>query len=84
MLFMTRLQITKVGDSAALLLTEEMMNLLGIRFGDEVDVLIENNKLIMHPPNEKEREQKLKKAIHNVFERRNSAYQKLAEGVSKA
>lgn len=80
---MPRLQIKKEGSSAAILLSKDMMNLLGINLGDEIDVIIENHKLIMIPPNEAERKKKLNKAVHDVFERRNSAYHKLAEGVPK-
>ncbi|MEN8218918.1 MAG: hypothetical protein ABFS56_21610 [Pseudomonadota bacterium] len=78
---MPRVQIKKVGNSAALLLNEEIMKLLAIHIGDEVDVKIEKNNLIIQL-DDFAREQKLKKVTTNVFERRKSAYQKLAKGVS--
>jgi len=36
---------------------------------------------IISPPDEKERKQKIDNAVENIFRRRRSAYQRLAEGV---
>jgi len=80
-MIMPKIQVKKVGNSAALLLNEEIMKLLAIHIGDEVDVIIENNNIIIQL-DDFSREQKLKKVTTNVFERRKSAYQKLAKGVS--
>ncbi len=78
---MPRIQIKKIGASAALPLSENIMELLGIRSRNEVDVIIENHKLIVCRLSEEERKKKVEKAVHKVFERRNSAYRRLAEGV---
>ncbi len=79
---MPRVQIQKVGNSAALLLTEEMMKLLAIHIGDEVEIRREDRNIIIQASDEILRQQKLKKVTNDVFERRKSAYQKLAKGVS--
>jgi antitoxin component of MazEF toxin-antitoxin module len=79
---MPRIQIKKVGNSAALLLTEEIMKLLAIQIGDEVDIRVKDRKLIIQPSDDILREQKLLDVTSNVFERRKSAYQQLAKGVS--
>jgi len=79
---MPRIQIKKVGNSAALLLTEEIMKLLAIHIGDEVDIRVKDRKLIIQASDDILREQKLKEVTNNVFERRKSAYQQLAKGVS--
>ncbi len=79
---MPRIQIKKVGNSAALLLTEEIMKLLAIQIGDEVDIRVKDRKLIIQPSDDILREQKLLDVTSNVFERRKSAYLQLAKGVS--
>jgi len=79
---MPRIPIKKVGNSAALLLTEEIMKLLAIHIGDEVDIRVKDRKLIIQASDDILREQKLKEVTNNVFERRKSAYQQLAKGVS--
>jgi len=78
---MPKTQIRKIGNSFGLLLTDEILKLMDIRADDEVDITVENRILIISPLNEKEREQKIEKAVQNTFKRRKSAYQKLAEGV---
>ncbi len=77
---MTRTQIRKIGDSYGLLLTDEIVKLMNIREDDEVDITVENRILIISPLNEKEREQKIERAVQSTFKRRTSAYQRLAEG----
>ena len=78
---MPRLQIKKVGNSAALLLTEEIMKLLAIHIGDEVDIRVADGKIIIQPSSEGMLpEQKLKEVTSRVFEHRKSAYQQLAKG----
>lgn len=80
---MPRVQVQRIGEAAALPLSAEMMELLGVHFGDEVDVMVENHKLIVSLPNEEERKKKIAKAVCEVFERRASVYQRLAEGVGE-
>ncbi|MEZ4524872.1 MAG: hypothetical protein R2941_03015 [Desulfobacterales bacterium] len=78
---MPRTQIRKIGNSFGLLLTDEILKLMDIRADDEVDITVENRILIISPLNEKEREQKIERAVQNTFKRRKSAYRELAEGV---
>lgn len=78
---MTRTQIRKIGDSFGLLLTDEIVKLMNIHEDDEVDITVENRILIISPLNEKEREQKIERAVQNTFKRRTSAYRSLAESV---
>lgn len=79
---MPRVQIQKVGNSAALLLTEEMMKSLAIHIGDEVEIRREDRNIIIQASDEILRQQRLKEVTNDVFERRKSAYHKLAKGVS--
>lgn len=46
--FMLLTRIEKIGDSAVLFLTDEMLKLLNIGFGDEVEVSVEaDHKLVV-------------------------------------
>jgi len=75
-------RIERVGDSAALLLTDEMLKLLDIGFGDEVEVSAEaDRRLVIRSRNESERKRLIEKATNNVLKRRESVYRRLAEGV---
>ncbi len=77
-------RIEKIGDSAALLLTDEMLKILNIGFGDEVEVSAEADRsLVIRSPNESERKRLIEKATGNVLRHRESAYRRLAEGVSE-
>lgn len=77
---MSRTQIKKIGNSAVLLLTDEILKLLDICADDEVDITVRNRILIMSPLNETERKEKIDNAVRNIFGRRESAYRRLAEG----
>ena len=77
---MSRERITSVDGSAALLLPEEILNSLGLNIGDEVNINVVDNKLILRALDDLEREQKLQTITDDLFERRQSAYQQLAKG----
>ena len=76
-------QITTLGDSPALLLTQETLEKLGMNIGDEVsiDVSVENRTLTMRPLVEVERKQKMDALMAELLESRNELYKRLAEGV---
>ncbi len=80
-LSMSRKQITATGDSAALLLSPEILKELGVSVGDEVDVSIVDRTLILRSLDEVERAKKIDAATRVVFESRRSAYEELAKGV---
>lgn len=76
-------RIEKIGDSTVLLLTDEMLKLLNIGSGDEVEVSAEADRsLVIRSPKESERKRMIEKAAGNVLRRRESVYRKLAEGVA--
>ena len=77
---MSRKRIATSQDSAAILLPQEVLDEMGVREGDEVDVSVSDHTLIM-PPLSAERARKIEDAAKAVFERRSAAYKKLAEGV---
>ncbi len=77
---MSRKRIATSQDSAAILLPQEVLDEMGVRKGDEVDVSVSDHTLIMRPLNA-ERARKIEDATKAVFELRGAAYKKLAEGV---
>jgi antitoxin component of MazEF toxin-antitoxin module len=76
---MARNHITTVGDSAALLLSQDILDKIGVHIGDEVDIAIVDRVLILRPLDEVERQRTIEAVIDDVFESRKSAYQRLAE-----
>jgi antitoxin component of MazEF toxin-antitoxin module len=77
---MSRERITAVGNSAALLLSKEMLDKMGLAVGDEVEVSIIDRALVLQPLDELNRAEKLEAVTQAVLERRQSAYTRLAQG----
>jgi len=78
---MSRKRITVSESSTALLLPQEILDLMGVDAGDEVEVSVVDRTLILRPLDEAERAQKIEAAAKSTFERRQSAYEELAKGV---
>ena len=77
---MSRERITAVGESAALLLPKDVLDKLDIAIGDEVELSLIDRTLILQPLVEADRAQKLEAVTKTMFERRQSAYVRLARG----
>lgn len=77
---MSRKRITVSESSTAFLLPQEILDLMGVDAGDEVDVSVVDRTLILRPLDEVERAQKIDAAARSAFERRQSAYEELAKG----
>ncbi len=77
---MSRKKITASENSATLLLPQDILDMMGVNDGDEIDVSVVDRTLILRPLDEAERAQKIETATKNVFERRRSAYEELAKG----
>jgi antitoxin component of MazEF toxin-antitoxin module len=77
---MSHERIIAVGESAALILPKDVLDKLGIAVGDEVELSLIDRTLIVQPLAEADRAQKLEEVIKTVFERRQSAYARLAQG----
>ena len=61
-----------------------MLKLLNISFGDEVEVSAEaDHTLVVRSLDESKRKHLIEKATNNVIKRRESVYQRLAEGVQE-
>ncbi len=77
---MARERITAVGEAAALLLSEEVLDKLGIAIGDEVELSLIDRTLMLQPPDEAARGQQLAAITTRVLARRQRAYTQLAQG----
>lgn len=78
---MSRRRIIASGEEAALLLPPETLDKMGLSIGDEVDLSVEDGALVVRPLNESTRAQRIEEVTGEVFERRQNAYRRLAEGV---
>jgi antitoxin component of MazEF toxin-antitoxin module len=77
---MSRERITAVGETAALLLSKDVLDKLGIAIGDEVELSLVDRTLMLQPLDEAARGQQLAAITKTVFSRRQSAYTQLAQG----
>ena len=76
---MSRNRITKSGESAAILLPQEVLDQLGVDVGDEVDISIIERTLILRPLNAEDRAREIEDITQTVLERRRSAYIEMTE-----
>ena len=77
---MLQQQIIPVGNAAALPLPADVLDALGIKVGDAVNVTIVGRQLVIQPLDDAGEQKRYEAIVDDVFERRRSAYQKLAEG----
>ncbi|HEX3902519.1 MAG TPA: hypothetical protein VH853_06695 [Polyangia bacterium] len=77
-----RRRITTSGNSAALVLSQDLLGLMGVGAGDEVDVSLIDRTLIVRPISETERSAKVQGAIDEVFRRDAGLLRRLAQGVT--
>jgi len=75
-----RRRITTSGNSAALILSQDLLGLMGVAPGDEVDVSLVDRTLVVRPLTEVERSAKVQKAVDEVFRRDAGLLKRLAAG----
>lgn len=75
-------QIITIGDTAELVLTQELLEKIGVGAGDKIEVAIEDRALIVRSLNGagKKDEQERDKMMEALMERRSKLFQRLAEG----
>ena len=77
---MIRRRITTTGNSAALVLSQDVLGLMNVGVGDEVELSLVDRTLVVRPLGEAERNARVASAIDDVFRRRRGALRRLAEG----
>ena len=75
---MQQLTIVPHGDSAAVILPAAILESIGLRIGDVVDVTLGDRQLILHSAVDTSRQEMFDAITKQVFERRREAYQRLA------
>ena len=75
-----RKKVTAVGNSAAILLSRDLMQLLGLEVGQEVELAVIDRTLVVRSAQEAERAEQIRRAADRVFERRKGLLTRLAEG----
>ncbi|MGB8510137.1 MAG: hypothetical protein WCD76_17290 [Pyrinomonadaceae bacterium] len=77
---MSRKIITATEDSSTVVLPQEILDMMGVEAGDEIDLSVIDRTLIGRSPDETERARKIDAATKAVFARRGNAYEELAKG----
>lgn len=78
---MQRQQVTLFNDAPAVLLAPEVLEQLGIKIGDELEITVEDSSLVLRPLNTTDRKSRMDAAMRELLERRREVYERLAEGV---
>lgn len=73
-------QVITLGDPAEVLLSQEILKLIGVNAGDKIEITVSNRAVVVRPLEEAERARKIAAARRDIFDRRREAYLKLAEG----
>lgn len=74
---MSRRQIVLVADLAAVFFAKDELKEVGLKPGDEVEVIFEENQIIVRSAIDKELVQMISYLSEQLFEQRRNAYQRL-------
>lgn len=74
---MSRRQIVLVADLAAVFFAKDELQEVGLKPGDEVEVIFEENQIIVRSAIDKELVQMISYLSEQLFEQRRNAYQRL-------
>ncbi len=75
-----RKKVTAVGNSAAIVLSRDLLQLLDLEIGAEVELSVTDKTLVVRSAREAERAECVKAAADRIFERRRGLLERLAEG----
>ena len=75
---MSQVPIVPLGESAAVVLPASVLEAMGLRIGDVVEVTLAERQLILRPVQDAGRRQQFEEITQEVFEQRRDAYQRLA------
>ena len=79
---MSRKKITAATDSSTVILPQEVLDMMGVEAGDEIDVSVEGRTLIVRPSDEVERARKIEAATKAIFEKHRGVFEELAKGAA--
>jgi len=75
---MPQLTIVPHGDSAAVVLSKEVLEAIGMRIGDVLEATLSERQLILRRVEDAVRHKVVEEITRDVLERRRDAYQRLA------
>lgn len=76
---MIRKRIASAGNSAAILLSQDLLGLMGVAIGDEVELRLVDRSLLVRPLAESERKARVRTAMDRVFSEHAGLLRRLAQ-----
>ncbi|MEM7124906.1 MAG: hypothetical protein AAF702_01180 [Chloroflexota bacterium] len=73
-------KVTIDGDSAIVTLSRSILEKLGIKDGEEINVMVEDNTVLLRSISEQERAARIQQATEKVFHKYDRVFAALAEG----
>lgn len=77
---MLKRKITTSGNSAALVLSQDLLGLMGVKAGDDVEVQVVGRTLIVRPSDVSERDAKFAEALEFTLRTQHDVLARLAQG----
>jgi len=77
---MLRRKITTSGNSAALVLSQDVLGLMGLKAGDEVELQLVGRTLVVRPSDVSERDAKFAEALDYTLRTQHDVLARLAKG----
>lgn len=77
---MLRKKITAMGNSAGLVLSKDLLALMGVEVGDEVEITLVDQNMVVRPVKRVLTPPKIENVVDEVFRRRRHLLKRLAEG----
>jgi len=75
---MPQFTLVSQGDSTVVMIPNALLESIGLRVGDVIDVTVEDRQLILRSADDTLRREVFETIAQDVFKRRNDAYQRLA------
>jgi antitoxin component of MazEF toxin-antitoxin module len=75
---MAQSKIVSLGEAAAVVLPGEVLEAMGLRVGDVIDVTVGDRELILRPAAPEGSQSSIEEIVRELFERRGDAYRRLA------
>ncbi len=76
-------KVTALGNSAAIVLPKDILAMMNIGIGDEVELSMVDKSLVVKPLTEKARQELFQSALQTVMVERKELLERLAKGVDE-
>ena len=79
---MTGTQIVTINETAALILTPEWLQQIGVSAGDQIEIAVNQRSLTVRPLKaESDEDARIEAMMDSIMDRHDNLFRKLAEGV---